>query len=268
MRLLPAIVLASLTSCSVFGQAYTISTFAGGALPFNVPGTSASLGSGTPAVAVDSTGNVFLVYQNTVLRLDATTGILTLAAGNGTQGFSGDNGPAVGAQLAGPGGVAVDSAGDLYIADSSNNRIRKVTNGVITTVAGGGASIGDNGPAVGAQLAGPGGVAVDSAGNLYIADEFNHRIRKVTNGAITTVAGNGVPGFNGDNIPAISAQLNFPTGVAVDSAGNLYVADEANSRIRKVANGVITTAAGTGTNGFNGDNIRPPDLNEIKLTRV
>jgi uncharacterized protein (TIGR03437 family) len=138
--------------------------------------------------------------------------------------------------LANPTGVAVDSAGNLYIADSSNQRIRKVSNGVITTVAGSGVCCGfsgDNGPAASAQLEVPNGVAVDSAGNIYIADEGNDRIRKVSNGVITTVAGNGVCcGGAGDNGPATSAQLYNPAGVAVDSAGNLYVADTKNNRIR------------------------------------
>ena len=177
-------------------------------------------------------------------------------AGNGTQGFSGDDGPATSAQLNAPSGVAVDPAGNLYIADYGDNRIRKVSNGVITTVAGNGTSgnIGDNGPATGAQLNYPTGVAVDSAGNLYIADQYNHRIRKVSNGVITTVAGSGTAGFSGDNGPATSAQLYYPAGVAVDAAGNLYIADTWNSRVRKVSNGVITTVAGSGTEGFSGDN--------------
>src|ERR1017187_10011226 len=184
MRLLHAILLTSIISCSAFGQTYTISTFAGGALPVNIPGTSASLGFGVPqVVAADSAGNLFFVDQHTVLRLDATTGVLTLVAGNGTTGFSGDNGPATSAQLYYPQGLAVDFAGNLYIADT-NNCIRKVSNGVITTVAGNGTEgfSGDNGPATNAKLGQPEGVAVDSAGNLYIADVINNRIRKVSNG--------------------------------------------------------------------------------------
>jgi len=125
---------------------------------------------------------------------------ITTVAGNGTQGFSGDGGPAASAQLWGPHGLAADSAGNLYIADTLNGCIRKVSNGVITTVAGNGA------------LTEPYGVAVDSAGNLYIADAFSNRIYKVSNGVITTVAGNGMPGFSGDNGPATSAQLNSPYG--------------------------------------------------------
>lgn len=195
--------------------------------------------------------------QSDVLRLDVTTHILTLVAGNGIAGFSGDNGPATSAQLNGAWGVAVDSAGNLYIADTHNNRIRKVSNGTITTVAGGGAQgvgLGDNGPATSAVLSGPQGVAVDSAGNLYIADTSNARIRKISNGVITTVAGNGTEGFSGDNGPAASAELSNIQGVAVDSAGNLYIADTGNARIRKVSNGVITTVAGNGTPGSSGDN--------------
>jgi uncharacterized protein (TIGR03437 family) len=127
----------------------------------------------------------------------------------------------------------VDSAGNLYIADGDNSRIRKVWNGVITTAAGNGTQgfSGDNGPATSAQLNDPSGVAVDSAGNLYIADGPDNRIRKVTNGVITTVAGGGSSGL-GDNGPATNAQLNGPKGVAVDSAGNLYIADSGNNRIR------------------------------------
>jgi uncharacterized protein (TIGR03437 family) len=157
--------------------------------------------------------------------------VIATVAGNGNQGFGGDNGPATSAELYGPSGVAVDSAGSLYIADSGNGRIRKVSNGVITTVAGGGPSLGDNGPATSAQLSYPYGVAVDSAGSLFIAEFANNRIRKVSNGAIVTVAGNGAYGFGGDNGPATSASL-IPTGVAVDSSGNVYVADANNHRIR------------------------------------
>src|ERR1017187_2970411 len=255
MRLLHAILLTSIISCSAFGQTYTISTFAGGGLPRNIAGTSASLGSDPPQfIAADPAGNLFFVHQNTVLRLDATTGILTLVAGNGTTGFSGDNGPATSAQLNFPAGVAVDSAGNLYIADSSSNRVRKVSNGVITTVAGNGTAgiSGDNGPATSAQLIFPQVIAVDSAANLYIADNYSGRVRMVSNGVIATVAGNGTQGFSGDNGPATGAQLGVPAGVAVDSAGNLYIADL--YRIRKVSNGVITTVAGNGTTGFRGDN--------------
>jgi uncharacterized protein (TIGR03437 family) len=216
-----------------FGQTYTIQTFAGGALPVNIPGTSAALNS-LSAVAVDAAGNVFFADGAAVLRLDATTGVLTLVAGNGTQGFSGDNGPATSAQLYLPNGIAVDSDGNLYIAEFGNHRIRKVSNGVITTVAGNGTEgySGDGGPATSARLSWPSGVAVDAAGNLYIADQYNNRIRKVSAGVITTVAGTGTPGFSGDNGPATSARLNGPYSVALDAIGNMYFADSGNQRVR------------------------------------
>jgi uncharacterized protein (TIGR03437 family) len=254
MRPLTIVLLLLAMSGVASGQTYTISTVAGGYFPTNTPGISSSLYSPN-AVAVDTSGNVFFtdLFAHAVFRLDATTGALTLVAGNGTAGFSGDDGPAASAQLNQPQGVAVDSAGNLYIADTFNNRIRKVSNGVISTAVGGGTSLGVEGPAASAQLLAPEGVAVDSSGSLYISD-FN-RIRKVSNGVITTVAGDGNPGFSGDNGPATSAQLsNLNGGIALDAAGNLYVADAFNHRIRKVSNGVITTVAGTGTYGFSGDN--------------
>jgi uncharacterized protein (TIGR03437 family) len=198
---------------------------------------------------------------NSCIRKVATNGIITTVAGNGSYGYSGDGGPATSAQLYNPLGVAVDAAGNLYIADSANSRIRKVaTNGIITTGAGSGSIgySGDAGPATSAQLRGPSGVAVDAAGNLYIADAGNSRIRKVaTNGIITTVAGNGSPGYSGDGGPATRAQLYLPLGVAVDAAGNLYIITDSDyyvSRIRKVAtNGIITTIAGNGSPGYSGD---------------
>jgi hypothetical protein len=259
MRLLATVFLTVVMCWSSSGQTY-ISTFAGGGLPVNIPATSAGLDP-IYFVTADQAGNVFFVDQSSVLRLEATTGLLTLAAGIGTPGFSGDNGPATSAQLNSPCGVAVDSVGNLYIADFGNNRIRRVSNGVITTVAGNGMQgfSGDNGPATNAELAGPEGVAVDSAGNLFIADSGNVRVRRVSNGVITTIAGNGGCGsggcgFSGDNGPATSAHLSNAEGIAVDSGGNLYIADTYYQRIRKVSNGVITTVAGNGARGLSGDN--------------
>jgi uncharacterized protein (TIGR03437 family) len=261
VRVFSAAILGLAIPCCVFGQTYTINAFAGGALPVNIPGTSANLGFPF-GVAVDGAGNLFFAEDahHVVLRLDTTTGVLTLVAGNGTRGYSGDNGPAASAQLCYPSGVAVDSAGNVYIADSWNHRIRKVSNGLIATVAGSGSTGpdsggygGDNGLATSAQLYFPGGVAVDAAGNLYIADQDNERIRKVSNGVIATVAGNGVRGFSGDTGPAASAQSNSPTAVAVDATGNLYIADWGNNVVRKVSKGVITTVAGNGTYGYRGD---------------
>ncbi len=189
-------------------------------------------------------------------------GVISTVAGSGIAGFLGDGGSATSSRLYGPSNVAVDSANNIYIADTLNNRIRMVTaTGVITTIAGIGTSgfSGDGGPATSAQLNGPSGIGLDSAGNLYIADETNNRIRMVTTtGVISTVAGTGTGGFSGDGGQATSAQLNFPTSVVVDTAGNLYIADSRNIRIRMVkATGVISTVAGTGTGGFSGDGVPP-----------
>ena len=210
-------------------------------------------------VAVDGAGNLFIAdYWNHRIRKVDSAGVITTIAGTGEFGFSGDGGPAVQAQLSSPRGVAVDGAGNLFIADLGNHRIRKVdASGVITTVAGTGVLGfgGDGGPAVQAQLYSPFDVVVDGAGNLFIADTDNHRIRKVdASGVITTVAGTGVLGFGGDGGPAVQAQLNESRGLAVDSAGNLFIADSRNDRIRKVdATGTIITIAGTGEYGFGGD---------------
>ena len=150
------------------------------------------------------------------------------------RGYSGDGGPATAAELNSPTGVAVDAAGDLFIADSGNNRIREVNlaTGMITTVAGNGTGgySGDGGPATAAELDYPEGVAVDAAGDLFIADSDNNRVREVnlSTGMITTVAGNGTDGYSGDNGPATAAELNYPEGIAVDAAGDLFIADTDN----------------------------------------
>ncbi len=220
------------------------------------PATSASLS--TPyGVAVDSAGNLYIADQYNQRIRKVSNGTITTVAGNGNQGFSGDGGPATSASLSLPSGVAVDSAGDLYVVDTYNQRIRKISNGTITMVAGAGNAgfSGDGGPATSAQFNFyiAGAIAVDSAGNLYIGDTANERVRKVSNGTITTVAGNGSSFLSGDGGPATSAQINYPVGVAVDAAGNLYIADYGNERIRKVTNGTITTVAGNGIRGFAGD---------------
>ena len=210
-------------------------------------------------LALDGSGNLYFAdLGNDRIRKVDTSGVITTVAGDGTEGYGGDNGPAVSAQLRYPNDVALDGSGNLYIADNSNHRIRKVdTTGVITTVAGTGVRgfDGDGGQAAAARLANPSGVALDGSGNLYIADDGNDRIRKVdTTGVITTVAGDGTGGFSGDGGQAVLAQLRSPTGVAADSAGNLYIADQSNDRIRKVdTSGVITTVAGTEGYGTGGD---------------
>src|SRR5439155_1238793 len=225
-------------------------------------GTATSAQLAQPSgIAVDTAGNLYVAdTRNQRVRKVTAGGVISTVAGNGTFGFSGDGGPATSAQLSTPDDVAVDAAGNLYVPDLGGQRVRKVTpSGVISTVAGNGTHgfSGDGGPATSAQLAffsGGSGVAVDVAGNLYISDNGNNRVRKVTaDGVISTVAGNGTFGFSGDEGPATSAQLNFPLGVAVDSAGNLYIADSDNTRRRKVtAGGVISTVAGNGTSGFSG----------------
>jgi hypothetical protein len=254
MRLLAPFFLILLVCGSAFGQSYTIYTFAGGAMPSNVPATSVPL-SGLTGLAVDSSGNAYFAAGNAIFRVDAT-GNLAWIAGSSETGYSGDNGPAQSAHLNQPSGVAVDPSGNLFIADTWNNVIRKISNGVISTVAGTGKSgySGDNGPAASAQLYAPQGVAVDASDNLYIADTGNQVIRKISNGVISTVAGTGKWGYSGDNGPATSAQLDNPQGVAVEESGNLYIADSWNHVIRKVSNGVITTFAGTGKAGYSGDN--------------
>ena len=233
--------LALFASWTVAGQTYTISTVPGSALPLNsiqFPGADGAA-TGPTSVAVDSGGNLFFPVGGIVVRLNIAAGTLVTVAGGGTS-YPGDNGPAIGAELS-PSGVGVDSAGNLFIVDRGD-RIRKVSNGVITTVAGSGTSgfSGDGGVATSALLKGATAVSVDSAGNIYIADSANRRIREVTKGVITTIAGNGNPGSSGDNGPATSAAVT-PHGIAVDSATtNLYIADQVNFSVRKITNGMIT----------------------------
>ena len=212
-------------------------------------GTQGYNGDGGPAieaslklpydVALDASGNLYIAeYGNHCIRKVDTNGIITTVAGNGTQGDSGDGGPATEAQFSSIFGLAVDLWGNIYISDADNCRIRMVDkSGIITTVAGNGAEgySGDGGPATEARLNGPCGIALSAWGNIYIADRFNHVIRKVdTNGIITTVAGNGIQGYNGDGGPATEAQFSRTFDVAVHASGNIYIADFLNCRIRKI----------------------------------
>ncbi len=227
----------------------------------NGPATAAELDN-PGGLAFNSAGDLFIADGNRIREVVKATGDIVTVAGNGTYGYSGDNGPATAAELNDALGLAFDSAGDLFIADYLNDRIREVVNatGDIITVAGNGTAgySGDNGPATGAELAKPTGVAVDSAGDLFIADWGNNVIREVVKatGDIITVAGNGTAGYAGNNGPATAAELNLPNGVAVDSAGDLFIADSGNSVIREVvkATGDIITVAGNGTPGYSGDN--------------
>ncbi len=213
------------------------------------------------AIAFDRAGNAYIADTlNARIRRIDTSGRIATIAGNGIEGFSGDGGAALNASLNQPHGVAIDGAGNLYIADSSNDRIRRVTRqGVITTVAGDGTpgAAGDDGPARAAQVKDPKTIAVDPSGNrLYIADAGNNRVRRIDlrSGIITTVAGVTRAGAEGDGGPAHKAALNSPRGLAVARDGTLYIADTDNQRIRRVApDGTITTVAGTGAAGYAGD---------------
>ena len=292
-------------------QQYIISTVAGATrMPFaGAGGPAVSAPLIEPAsVAADSAGNVFVSddYFHQVFQISAS-GTIAVYAGNGQPGFSGDNGPAIAAQLNTPGSLAVDAAGNLYISDTGNSCIRKVTpsgtittfasvgvsglaldasgnmyvstgntigrlnsNGKVTTIAGTGKAGygGDGSAAATALLSGPQGLRVDAAGNIYFADEQNQRIRKITpQGNISTVAGNGQAAYAGDGGLAMAAPLDLPEDVALDAAGNLLIADSGNSRVRIVnsTSGVISTVAGGGTSFQDGpasqaDLIRPSGL--------
>ncbi len=227
------------------------------------PATSAEL-NGPWGMAFDTAGDLFFADSgnNVVREVVKATGDIVTVAGNGKAGYSGDNGPATDAELNGPNSVAVDSAGDLFISDANNNRIREVVKatGHIITVAGDGTAgyTGNGGPATDAEINSPRGLAVDSAGDVFFADCLNNVIRAVVkfNGQIITVAGDGTAGYSGDGGPATDAELNQPSFVVVDSAGDLFFSDSANHRVREVvkSTGDIITYAGNGKAGYSGDN--------------
>ena len=245
-----------------------ISTVAGtGTAGFNadgIPATTAQLFNPV-RVFVDGSGNTFIAdpSNHRLRKVDGASGLISTVAGTGTPGYNGEGIAATTADLASPTGVFVDGSGNIFIADNLNHRLRKVdsASGLISTVAGTGTPgfNGDGITATTARLSGPFGVFVDGSGNIFIADQFNHRLRKVdgATGLISTVAGTGVLGFNGDGIAATTAQLFEPVGVFVDGSGNTFIADPSNHRLRKVdgASGLISTVAGTGTGGYNGDGI-------------
>ena len=243
---------------AAWGQQYVISTIAGGGPP-PTPTAANRASIGDPArVAVDSAGNVYFGSLHSVFKVDRN-GALTRIAGNGQPGYAGDGGPAAQAQLMTPMGIAVDGAGNVYVADRDTSVVRRIgTDGILSTFAGTGTAgfSGEGGPANLAQLNSPFGVAVDGAGNVYIADSNNNCIRKVsTTGTIAIVAGSTSAGFLGDGGPARNAWFSHPEGVAVDAAGNLYIADTYNNRIRKVTtDGNVATVAGSGDEIFGGDN--------------
>jgi sugar lactone lactonase YvrE len=249
---------------------YTISTVAGnGQASFSGdggPATQASLNRPC-AVAVDAAGNLFIAdYGNSRIRKVSPDGIITTLAGSGEAGYGGDGGPATSASLRGPYGVQVDTAGNVYIADQQNCRIRKVAkDGIITTVAGNGQRgfAGDGGPATEAKLSGPNDMLPGRDGELIIADSGNDRLRRVNaNGIITTIAGTGERGDNpeggmpGDGGPALKARLATPSTLTRDPAGNLILGDFRNHAVRKITpDGIITTIAGMGRRGFSRDGV-------------
>jgi uncharacterized protein (TIGR03437 family) len=251
-----AIRAAAVIMCAVAvapAQQYVISTFAGGGPP-PTPATGASMGIAPQGLASDNSGNLFFVSANCVFKMDAK-GIVTRVAGNGRPGYAGDGGPALTAEFKNPSALVLDAAGNVYVTDSGNQRVRVISPaGLITTVAGTGVAgySGDGGSALSAELRGPGGLGIDPSGNLFIVDYG--RIRKVSpDGTIATVAGTGTPGFSGDGGPATSAAIS-PYGIALDNKGTLFISDDGNLRVRKVSpDGIITTVAGTGVWGMSGD---------------
>jgi sugar lactone lactonase YvrE len=236
--------------------------------PFAGPGQRAgNYGDGGPArgaefagprgIAVAANGAIYIAdYYHSAIRRIAPDRTVLSVAGTYSPGFSGDEGQATKAKLGAPAAVASISDGIFYIADQKNNRIRRVAGGVITTVAGTGRQgfSGDDGPATEARLSEPEGIALAPDGTLYISDTGNHRIRKVVDGTITTVAGNGEDRFSGEREPALGATLNQPKGLAVAADGSVFVADAGNNRVRHInSDGTITTVAGDGEAGFGGD---------------
>ena len=300
---------------AVVASGQTITSFAGnGTAGYSGDGGQAALAQINRVVglAVDAAGNIYLAEElnNRVRKVDAN-GVITTFAGTGVAGFGGDTEPAAQAQLSGPLGVCVSPSGDVYVTDQGNKRVRKISSGTITTVAGNGSSgnsgdggaataaamtipircavdqssnlfivdqgahvirkvntsgvistyagttqgfSGDGGPATQARMNNPTALAFDASGNLYVTDQFNHRIRRIdSSGTILTVAGNGSAAFSGDGGPATSASLNYPGGIVLDSSGTLFLVDCVNERVRKVSGGTISTVAGTGATGYAGD---------------
>ena len=229
----------------------------------NIPATAAGLYY-PEAVCFDKSGNLLIadVGNNRIRKIDAITSIITTIAGRDTGGYSGDGGPATNAGLWVPTDVFVDTAGNIYIADILDNRVRKVNclTGIITTLAGNGNAgySGDNGLAINAELNEPSGIFVKKNGDVFIADYLNNVVRKIdgSTGIITTFAGNGNAGYSGDNGPATNAEFDGSQKVCCDDSGNVYISDQWNSVVRKVnaATGNITTFAGNGNAGYSGDN--------------
>ena len=207
----------------------------------NIPATTAGIQPG--GVAIDNAGTIYFADGNERIRKIDASGLITTIAGTGFAGYNGDEIPATNAELNRPNYVAVDPVGNIFVADNLNNRVRKIdASGIIHTIAGDGASgySGDNGPATDAMLNGPLGVFADNLGNIYIGDTYNNVVRKINvSGTITSIAGNGIGGFSGDGGLAVLAKLGYPLGIAMDVTGNVYIADEANNRIRQITSTVF-----------------------------
>jgi sugar lactone lactonase YvrE len=249
-----------------FGQ--TISTIAGnGTSGYSSDGIAATASelSGPQGLALDASGNIYIadLVNNRIRRIDISTGLISTIAGNGTGAYNGDGVLATAAEINQPSALNFDPAGDLYFTDRGNNRVRKITKGtgIISTIAGNGTAgyNGDGIAATTAELSSPNEVSFDASGNIYIADWFNHRVRKVniTTGIISTVAGTGTGGYNGDGIAATTAEINAPCGITFDTMGNMYVCEYGGFRVRMISatTGLISTVAGNGTGGYNGDGI-------------
>ncbi|MBL7691977.1 MAG: T9SS type A sorting domain-containing protein [Flavipsychrobacter sp.] len=258
-KLLPLIHL--LLVCSI-ARAQIITTIAGN-------GFNAYSGDGGPAtaasiynplgVAADGAGNVYIVdTKNHCIRKVNSAGIISTIAGDGTAGYSGDGGPATAAKLYIPSKIALDGAGNIIFVDNGNFCIRKINAaGIISTIVGTGTAgnSGDGGPATAAQINGSPGLAIDAAGNIFFSDVTKNTIRKVsTTGIVSTIAGCGLSGYMGDGGPATAARFNEPFGIALDDAGNIYVAEYSNNCLRKVsASGIVSTVTGALVAGYSGD---------------
>jgi trimeric autotransporter adhesin len=243
----------------------TITTVAGTGTASNGGdgGAASSANVNNPlGIAMDYSGNLYIVAQPLVRKIAVTNGIISTYVGTGNSGFSGDNGFATSAMLNAPNGIAIDNVGNMYVADTNNHRVRfiAIATSIITTVAGTGTA-GSSASLIQATSANfntPLGVAVDTSGHLYIGEDGNNIVRRVdlATGIIRTIAGTGKSGYNGDGIPATAAQLNGPRGIAVDSYGNIFIGDTNNNRVRQVMvgmNNTILTFAGTGVASYSGD---------------
>ena len=257
------IVTESLASPGILTTVAGSQGFSEGMKVHGIAATAAVIGD-TNGVAVDGEGNIFLTTAHMILKVAVSTGLMTVVAGTGESGFSGDGALAISARLNGPQSVKLDSFGNIFVIDLMNDRIRKITmsTGIITTVAGDGSYLStvDNVPATITGLSAPHGLAIDTFNNIYIADSGNSRVRKVTasTGIITTIVGTGARTSPALEVTATSTTLYYPTGVAIDISGNIFIADSGSDSIYKVtvSTGLLKLVAGKQfAPGYNGDNI-------------